>query len=183
MYQPRFSEKKFSELVLYIALRSEDDRLFGATKLNKVLFYADFQAFLNWGAPITGATYQKLTHGPAPKQLLPTKQKLIANGDVLEREVQLFRGTRKRIIPLREPDLSVFSADEIALVDTVMAKLASRNAQEVSDMTHELPGWILPEIGEAMPYETVFLGAEMPELTVEQVELGKRIGERVNASA
>ena len=33
---------KFRELILYIAQESEGDPNFGATKLNKILFFCDF---------------------------------------------------------------------------------------------------------------------------------------------
>ena len=50
-------DKKLKELVLYIAQKSEDDPSFGATKLNKILFAADFYFFGQTGRSITGASY------------------------------------------------------------------------------------------------------------------------------
>jgi len=71
------NEKKFQELMLYIASRSADDQKFGATKLNKILFYADFQAYLSLGKSITGAEYQRLGNGPAPRELKSLEADLI----------------------------------------------------------------------------------------------------------
>ena len=59
-------DKKLKELVLYIAQKSEDDPSFGATKLNKILFAADFYFFGQTGRSITGASYVHRGKGPVP---------------------------------------------------------------------------------------------------------------------
>src|SRR2546430_17730589 len=69
--KPTFDKEKFKELILYFAQQCADDHSFGATKLNKLLFLTDFTAYARRGAPVTGATYFKLPHGPAPKQFKP----------------------------------------------------------------------------------------------------------------
>src|SRR4051794_11181803 len=74
-------DRKFRELVLYLAERSEGDKHFGATKLNKLLFYADFVYYLYFGNSITGHTYQKLEHGPAPRALKPIVAAMEGDGD------------------------------------------------------------------------------------------------------
>ena len=51
---PEYDERKLKELILYVADRCEADPTFGAIKLNKTLFYADFLAFASTGKPITG---------------------------------------------------------------------------------------------------------------------------------
>jgi hypothetical protein len=38
-------DEKLRELILYVSTLSKDDDNFGATKLNKLLFYADFLAY------------------------------------------------------------------------------------------------------------------------------------------
>lgn len=74
-WQP--DDKKLAEAILYISKKSEGDESFGATKLNKLLFYSDFMAFGKLGEPITGQDYQKLEHGPAPRHLLPIQNALV----------------------------------------------------------------------------------------------------------
>ena len=48
-----YDERKFTELVVYVAARLQSDRSGGATKLNKVLFFADFAHVRRTGRPIT----------------------------------------------------------------------------------------------------------------------------------
>ena len=69
-------EQKLRELILLIARSSERDEHFGATKLNKILFYSDFWAYRKLGRSITGEVYRKLEHGPAPKRLLPVVRRM-----------------------------------------------------------------------------------------------------------
>jgi hypothetical protein len=62
----------------------------------------------------------------------------------------------QRLVPLREPDLSVFDADELATIDNVLSDLAGLTAKQVSDLSHEERGWILAEERETIPYFMAF---------------------------
>jgi uncharacterized phage-associated protein len=151
-----FDKTKFQELILYLAKRSADDPHFGATKLNKLLFFSDFLAYGQLGSPITGATYQKLRWGPAPRQLLPTQREMKRDGIAQVRRASTF--TPDKTTALRDPDLSVFTAEEIAIVDEVLCELQSDNATMVSDRSHQFSvGWQVAAEQEEIPYETVFL--------------------------
>src|SRR5713226_3774858 len=130
--------EKFRELLLYIATTCDDHFYFGATKLNKMLFYSDFTAFEQLGAPITGATYVALDHGPAPRQLPRIQEEMKRQGELAVREDNLHQ---KRLIALREPDLSKFIGTEIAVVDQVIFDLRSHTAKAVSEWFHGFLGW------------------------------------------
>lgn len=137
MQAMKFDEKKFREIVVYIASKCEDDLFFGATKLNKILFYSDFLCFEQSGKPITGADYLALEYGPAPRQLLTERENLEINGDI----VVVKRQRQHRIVALRDPDLSRFSAEEIAIVDKVIELLRNADAYRVSELSHAFLGW------------------------------------------
>ena len=51
-------EEKLAELVLYVAREIESDPTGGATKINKILYNAEFSHVRAYGVPITGAPYQ-----------------------------------------------------------------------------------------------------------------------------
>jgi hypothetical protein len=153
-----FSEdtKKLRELMLYVARKSEADPRFGAIKLNKILFYSDFLAYLRLGRPITGADYQKLELGPAPRRLLPLQKEMESKDSVLVERVFCGR-KQKRLMAIREPDLSAFSGDEIALVDEILEICKGANATDLSEATHGLTAWKAFQLGESIPYTTVFI--------------------------
>lgn len=151
------NEDRLRELILYVTQKCGSDQRFGATKLNKILFYADFYSYGKFGKAITGVAYQKLKNGPAPKRLVPIRDDMESSGDLQVYERQLFYGKRQtRFVPLRKPDVSRFSGDEIALVDEIIDYLRDKTADVVSEESHGVP-WQLVEIGELIPYEFVFL--------------------------
>jgi hypothetical protein len=154
-----FNKEKFKELVLYIAEKSEDDPWFGATKLNKLLFYSDFLAYGYFGKPITGAEYQRLPHGPAPKKLLPVRQEMLKEGSLAIRSERMLKFFQKRPTALRTPDVSVFAAEELDLVDHIIRLFSDRSASEVSRISHDELCWQIAGDQEEIPYTSVFLSA------------------------
>ncbi len=151
------SELRLRELILYVVDKCGDHPLFGAIKLNKVLYYADFYSYAKFGKAITGVAYQKLPKGPAPKRLLPIQNELVECGALKVSQKKLFSGhMQTRFKALRKPDLSMFSDAERALVDQIIGDLSEKTAGEVSDESHLLP-WHLTAMGHLIPYEYVFL--------------------------
>lgn len=158
---PKFEREKFVELILYFSKRGlEEDLVIGSTKLNKLLFFADFRAFKKLGEPITGARYQKLNWGPAPRALLPVRAELIAAGDAAPRDPEDWNFVLE---PGREPDLSAFTADELFIIDEVFEELRPLNGTAASDYSHEnSPGWNAADEFDDIPYETARIGTERP---------------------
>lgn len=156
-----FNERKFKELLLYIAENSADDPRFGATKLNKILFYSDFLHYGLHGDAITGATYQRLDRGPAPRELLPMQQELTEDeGDAEVIERTHFGYPQKRLTPKRDPDLSIFNGDEITVVDAVIEHFHKHNAREVSEISHAELAWKIADDRQEIPYNAVFLASQ-----------------------
>jgi len=58
------SDAKMAELILYVSDRCQLDPAYGSTKLNKILFYADFLYYAKHGTSITGQEYMRLDKGP-----------------------------------------------------------------------------------------------------------------------
>lgn len=156
----RYDEGKFTELLLYVAGRLRDDRAGGATKLNKVLFFAEFTHFRRHGAVISGCEFQKLAHGPAPRQLVPVRKRLVAAGEAELRTEDFLGRPQHRLVPLRPADVSVFTSEERQTIDDVLDQLAGLNGREVSELSHEEPAWRLTEEGETIQYGAALLGAK-----------------------
>lgn len=154
-----FDERKMRELILYVADQCESDPDFGAVKMNKILFYADFLAYGNTGKPITGAEYRKLPLGPVP-DLRSLLQSMAQDGEIVIKHRNKFGYVQNRVVPLRDPDLSFFSGVEIALVNSVITALMGLNASAVSSLSHLEHGWKFAESYESIPYPTVFLSNE-----------------------
>lgn len=152
-----FDEDKFKELILYVAEKCEDDPHYGAVKLDKVLFYSDFLAYAVMGKPISGAEYIALAHGPGPKLLAPIRDAMEEANDIVVRKRDRFGQTQVRVIPRRRVNLSLFSSEEIALVDNILGALRGQNATELSELSHLEYGWKVAKYKETIPYETAFI--------------------------
>lgn len=150
-------ERKLRELILYISQRCANDPTFGAIKLNKTLCFSDFFFYGYKQRGITGVEYQKLPNGPAPRRLLPVRQEMMDSGELVIQEVPLQSGfVQKRPVNLRAPDLSVFTGEEIALVDSVIDSLREVNAEATSEMSHNMVGWLVADENEVIPYNTAY---------------------------
>lgn len=171
-----YDDEKFRELMLYIADRMESDPAFGATMLNKILFFSDFLAYKDLGQPITGAVYQKLDYGPAPRRLLPEQQRLVRDGRAVVQERMRGGRLQRRLVVLDEPRIDgLFKPSEIALVDRVMAILRGHSAEMVSRVSHITSvGWRAAELHEDIPYGTVFLNPPSPH-TPSQVRRAREL--------
>lgn len=158
----RHNDKKLAELILLIAERSQGDPTFGAVKLNKLLFYCDFTAYLTFGSPITGQEYFALKNGPAPRRLKPVTTKMANDGEFAIQETQYCGYRQNKPIALRPADVSVFTPEEINLIDQIIQKNRGKNATQISDESHLFVGWRVARDQETIPYQTALVGFRKP---------------------
>ena len=178
----RASPKKFRELVLYIARKSDGDERFGMTKLNKILFLSDFLAYRDLGEPITGQQYQALPWGPAPRRLLPELRSLEEASDCIVVEKSYHGKTQRRPVARRRADLKLFSAEEIALVDDIIDQTREASGTDLSEWSHLFTGWRAAKPNETIPYQTVFVGDPGEPMTAEEADYGRRLEQEIRAS-
>ena len=160
--EPELNLAKLKELMLYVAHQCQGDPTFGATKLNKILYFSDFWAYGLLGSPITGATYQVLRFGPAPRSLPVAQQALLDAREAVMAESDRFGYKQKRLVPLRDPELAGFSADEISIVDQVVVLLRGKTAADTSMLSHMELGWQIAAEGDDIPYQSMFLSNQAP---------------------
>ncbi len=169
----RPNESKFRELMLFIARRSEGDPHFGAIKLNKLLFYSDFLAYLKLGQPITGQEYFALENGPAPRYMVPIREKMIASREIAVQKKETYSGLQARTIALREADLSNFTPQEIDLVTNLISECKGRSGGELSELSHKFSGWSLAGDKQTIPYSVALVGKRPP--TREEIRQGVKL--------
>jgi uncharacterized phage-associated protein len=155
-----YDERKLTELIVHVAEQLMTDSFGGATKLNKVLYFADFAHVRKHGRPLTGAEYFKLPHGPAPRRMKPIRERLVSTRQAELRAEQLVGHRQDRLIPLRSADSSVFTDVELETIGEVIELLRPLTGGQVSALSHEEPGWRLVEFGETIPYATAFVVKE-----------------------
>jgi len=162
----RFDEKKMRELIVYIAHRQADDPTFGKVKLAKLLFYSDFEAYARLGAPITGATYQKLPQGPAARQYMPIERILVNEGAIREEAVPVGKFTQYRVVADRDPHPAMFSNDELVIIDCVIDEHEGMTGTQISRKSHREVGWQVVAMEETIPYSSYLVSraTTSPEL-------------------
>lgn len=161
-----FNRRKFKELILYLADQSGDDPGFASTKLNKLMYFCDFEAYRRRGRSITGARYQKLEWGPAAIEFLPLHDELLMDG--WARVEQRQRGDyEQRVTVSSGANTSVFEAEELAIIADVLGELRPYDATGASELSHEKsPGWNAADEGEVISYGTARIGTERPPESV-----------------
>lgn len=153
-----FDVKKFEELIVYIARRLGPEAALGRVKLAKLLMQSDFGAYARLGKAITGATYEKWEHGHLPRELLLTERDLQARGDIVAEDVEYYGKRLHQTRATRDPDLSDFTEDELAVIEGAIRQFGHESATYLSNRSHLELGWRLADWKEAIPYRTVFLG-------------------------
>jgi len=154
---------KLKELILYLVKESKDDNLFGATKLNKLLFDIDFQSYALFGVSVTGEEYVKRPYGPVPFRLPIARDELVTEGKLKIETIERYRNKKQHVMTaLGNPDLSIFSKDELDLVDETLKENEAVSGSELSSWTHTLRPWLDAEDGEVIPYYTVFILRDVP---------------------
>lgn len=174
-----YNEQKFKELILYIAQQCQSHPIFGATKLNKLLFFSDFIACEDLGEPITGAEYMALEFGPAPRKMIPIREEMLLDGDIIiERS-----GAQTRTVPQRPPDPEFFSPEEREIVDKLIGLLKFQDADWITELSHRFLGWkaawaetLATGKWATIPYESVRVSDKPPsesELAEGKILAGK----------
>ncbi len=130
------------KLAHVIAFFSERMDLF-KTKLNKLLFYADFGLYKKTAYSMTGLTYRAIPLGPVPAQydslfsklcednLINISQELINNtgnyGDLIKSSITF--------------DQSHFDSEELDVLEIVATKFKDLYAKQIVELSHKERAW------------------------------------------
>jgi len=127
----KFNLTKLFSAILYFC---KDTPL--KTKLNKLLFYADFKHFKEYTVSITGIQYIHLQYGPVPNNYEFFTAELLREGllKVDERIFGDFSGTEYSSCV--EPDLSVFDDTELKILAEIKEYFKSFNSSSIKDFSH-----------------------------------------------
>jgi putative zinc finger/helix-turn-helix YgiT family protein len=129
------------------------------TKLNKLLFYADFKHYKGYAISITGARYAHIPFGPAPDNYeiyygaLSSKKAI----QFMEEIYPAKRGGEpvvgEIIKAVKKPDLSLFAASELRIMASVQEDFEKYNAREITDFSHKEVGYQETEDGGTISYD------------------------------
>lgn len=157
-----YEVQRLAELILYAAGRLLRDVHNGATKLNKVCFFADFEAFRRTGRSITGAVYHHLPQGPCPHQFLPALYSLPEGDDWVWRRTDDHGHQARQLIPLRPARVDLFTGTEVAIIEEAIDLVWGLTNTQAADLSHETVAWRITGPRDEIPYGTAVLSVDRP---------------------
>lgn len=148
----KFEIERIENLISYIA--DKTDNLY-KTSLNKYLWYIDFENFKENIRSLTGLRYVKQKYGPVIEKkgyeeiinLLDEKFYVEETEDVYN------NSTKAKIISKGNYDMSIYSQEEMEVIDAVIHKFKKMSCSEISDKSHKEDGWIENEINHIISYD------------------------------
>lgn len=128
--------QKFMNMVMYFG-----ETLKGVlkTKLNKLLWYADFLHFKSFSVSISGSRYLHFKYGPVPENYDLIIAGLVCEG-ILAKEEILFDEEKdiieENFIPTVPADKKVFTQDELKVLDFVSSYFELYGSAKIADFSH-----------------------------------------------
>jgi hypothetical protein len=155
------SNDKLKTLVHYICHKCPNPSKLGATKLNKILWFADSIAYKQTGRSISDCEYKKMPRGPVPKSINSVLDELQSSGKLSVEMHKVYSFSQKRFECLSEPeDMSMFSDDDLEFVDQLIAEICNgHTAESISEMSHGIV-WNAAGMGEDIPLYAVLAEQE-----------------------
>ncbi len=148
-----FDLEKFKNMVLYLVKRLDGVL---SVKLNKLLWYCDFLHFKETSVSITGTQYVRLPYGPVPDKYDFITDMMRDEG-LLDKIEVVFNARRgvvgEQFITLVEPDESMFSEQEIKVMDFVADTFREYTSTGIKDKSHEETAYKKCEDGDIISYE------------------------------
>jgi putative zinc finger/helix-turn-helix YgiT family protein len=106
------------------------------TKLNKLLFYADFKHFKHHTVSITGAHYIHLQYGPVPDRYDFYFAELKNEGSLENEETLIGSYIGDSYKSIRDPDLSIFNDSEKETLNIVNNFFKDYSSSAIRDFSH-----------------------------------------------
>ncbi len=134
-----FEREKTKHLILYFAECLQPYK----TKLNKLLFYSDFDHFRGFAQSISGLKYAAIPHGPVPNHYEYLFEALVEE-DIIRKEYGVIGyGEVEQILPSGKIkfDASLFSPSELKSINYVAEKFKEMSASDIAEVSHQEPAW------------------------------------------
>ncbi|PTB97984.1 DNA-binding protein [Marivirga lumbricoides] len=134
------SFERFAEMIVFFSHHAPCYK----TKMNKLLFYADFYAFKHFGISISGSKYRAIPYGPVPFKYESifeelTEKKLI---DIYFDDSLNYKSEKLKARDDRKFNEDLFSDQEIKILNLVAERFKNLNTKAIVKISHEETAWI-----------------------------------------
>jgi transcriptional regulator with XRE-family HTH domain len=153
---PQKNLDKFKEVLLFILDKVGSKPNIGETVVYKLLYFIDFNFYEKYEEQLMGAQYIKNRYGPTPVEFAKIVDQMVKNNELEKVKSKYFEHPQTKYLPLRKPDLSKMSAEELSVIEDVLNRLSDMNAKQISDYSHDDIPWKTAKEGKMIEYEAVF---------------------------
>ena len=153
---PQENITKFKQVLLYILNKVGAKSNVGQTVIYKLLYFIDFDYYELYEEQLMGLKYIKNTYGPTPVDFAKLIKEMEKDGELEEIKTKYFNKEQTKYLPIKKPDLTLLSAQELKHIDKELDRLSDKSGKELSEFSHKDIPWIGAEMGEVMDYEAVF---------------------------
>lgn len=122
------------------------------TKLNKLLFYADFKHFKDYTVSVTGTRYLHLPFGPVPKNYEFYFAELVNEKKLDIDEVLVGQYFGDNYVSIAEPNFGIFSDTELKILSEVKERFKGSSSTDIKDFSHNERGYIETGKGDLISY-------------------------------
>ncbi len=148
---------KYKQAILYLCTKLGKE-IRGKKKLAKLLYFVDFDFFEKNQKYFTGDKYKALPMGPFPVSLNEMTMEMAKEKTLKVESVNEHNGYNATEVYtcLKNPKISVFSKEEIEMLDRVIIKYGNLNGKQLEDLTHAEAPYVGTEPKKEIPYELAF---------------------------
>ncbi|MFH0791841.1 MAG: Panacea domain-containing protein [bacterium] len=149
--------EKYKQAILYLCAKLGKE-VRGKKKLAKLLYFVDFDFFEKNHKYFTGDKYKALPMGPFPVSLNEMTLKMAKEKSLKIESVKERNGYNATEIYtcLKNPEISVFSKEELDMLDRVIVKYGNLNGKQLEDLTHAEAPFSGTKQNEEIFYELAF---------------------------
>lgn len=154
---PQISKEKYTNAILFLAQHS-GGKISGKKKLAKLLYFVDFDLFEKEERSLTNDKYLAYPMGPFPSEMESMVKEMTSNDLLSVESVQTGPGLLPTEVYRANsvPDMSVFSEDEIFILQRVADKYGDLSGKQLEDLSHAEAPYIATEPFQEITYELAF---------------------------
>lgn len=132
--------KKATEMIVFFTEKLQPWK----TKLNKLLFYADFLMFKKYAFSISGISYRAIDWGPVPKEYHSIFDYLDRNEHVIIDSFNINDGIAEKFKPKKDRsfDKARFTTEELMVMDTVAELFNETGTSNIVELSHQEKAWL-----------------------------------------
>lgn len=152
----KINEKKYKNVVLFFANKIQNNTL-GKLKLMKLLYFLDFDFFEKYGKSVTGDEYLRFENGPVPRMAEKMLKTMTGHDiNIVRRKIKDGYNDQQLVQPLRAFDMSLFSREELLMMEEIAGKWEKFSGAEMKNASHGEAPWIATAPDQVIDYNLAY---------------------------